>query len=60
MNVFDSKKILYYMHTTIDMPMIIEAGGMDVMQIRVDASYTIHVDMEGHTRGLMTLGRGMI
>ena len=54
------RRLLNYLHATINMPRIIGAGGMDVMQTYVDASYAIHMDMKGHTGGLMTMGRGII
>ena len=55
------KRLLHYLHGTIDMPRIIGTyGNIYVLQTYVDASYAIHSDMEGHTVGLMTLGLGII
>ena len=43
------RRLLHYLHGTIDMPRIIGAGeDMDILQTYVDASYTIHGDMKGH------------
>ena len=53
-------RLLNYLHKIIDMPRIIGADSMDVMQTYVDASYTVHMDMKEHTGGFMILGRGLI
>ena len=42
------------------MPRIIGAGGLDILQTYVDASYAVHNDMKSHTGGLMTMGLGII
>ena len=43
------RRLLNYLYKTIDMPRVIGADGMDVMQTYVDASYAVHMDMKGHT-----------
>ena len=43
------------MYTTIDVPRIIGAGGLSILQTYVDASYALHDDMKGHPGGLTTL-----
>ena len=45
------RRLLHYLYTTIDMPRIIGAGGLDILQTYVDASYAVHNDMKSHTGG---------
>ena len=40
--------------------MIIGADSISIMDIFVDASYGVHMDMKGHTGGCVTLGRGAL
>ena len=54
------RRLLHYLHSTIDMPRITGANGMNMVHIYMDASYTTHDDMKGHKVGLMTLGKGII
>ena len=43
------RRLLHYLYTTIDIPRIIGAGGLDILQTYVDASYAVHNDMKSHT-----------
>ena len=43
------KRLLHYLYTTIDIPRIIGAGGLDILQTYVDASYAVHNDIKSHT-----------
>ena len=54
------RRLLQYLLSTIYMPRIIGAHGLDLIETYVDASYAVHQDMRGHTGGLMTLGREVI
>ena len=54
------RRLLHYLWDTIDMPMIIGANGLELMETYVDASYAVHQDMRGHTGGVMTLGRCIV
>ena len=54
------RRLLNYLSGTIDMPRIIGANGMDIMEIYVDPSNTVYHGMKGHTWGGLTLGRGII
>ena len=54
------RRLLNYLYGTMDMPRVIGANGMEVMETYVDASYAVHHDMRGHTGGVLTLGRGIV
>ena len=54
------RRLLTYLQGTIDMPRVVGASGIDLMETYVDASYAVHQNMRGHTGGLVTLGRGII
>ena len=47
------RRLLHDLYGTLDMPRIIGANGMEVLQTWVDASYAIHQDMRGHTGGVV-------
>ena len=42
------------------MPRIIVIDGLFIMKTYVDASYAVYPDMRGHSRGLITVGKGVI
>ena len=42
-------RLLNYLSVTIDMPRIIGANGMGIMETRVDDSYAVHYDTRRHT-----------
>ena len=52
-------RLLKYIHSTIDMPRIIQATDLTVLQTWVDASYAVHGDMRSHTGACMSMGRGV-
>ena len=54
------RRLMKYLHSTVDMPRIIGANGFDLLQTWVDASYAIHRDTRSHTGGGMSLGVGVI
>jgi hypothetical protein len=54
------RRLLQYLYGTMNMPRIIGANGMEVMQTWVDASYAVHHDMKGHTGGMISMGHGVI
>ena len=54
------RSLLHYLFGTLDMERIIGANDLDLIIIYVDASYTVHYDMRGHTGILVTSRRGII
>ena len=50
-------RLLKYLHNMIDMPRILQANDLTVLQTWVDASYAVHADMKSHTGGCMSFGR---
>ena len=54
------KQLLEYLYGTYDLPLILGADDIQTMYTFVDASYAIHDDMESHTGGVITFGRGGI
>ena len=54
------KRILAYLQHTIKEYLTIGADSISIMDIFVDASYGVHMDIEGHTGGCVTLGRGAL
>ena len=53
-------RVLSYLNGTKSMYRIIGADGMNYLQTWIDASYTVHRDMRGHTGGVMRMGKGAI
>ena len=54
------RRLLKYVHKTIDLPRIIGVKDFSVLQTWVDASYATHPDMRSHTGGAISLGHGVI
>ena len=54
------KRLLEYLYSTYDLPLILGADDIQTMYTFVDASYTVHDDMKSHTGGVITFGRGGI
>ena len=54
------KRVLQYLHGTIDEYLTLGANSISVMDTYVDAAYAVHDDMKSHTGGVITLGRGAI
>ena len=54
------RRVLKYIHNTIDLPRVIGVKDFKVLQTWVDASYATHPDMRSHTSGVISLGHGVI
>ena len=54
------RRVLKYIHNTIDLPRVIGVKDFKVLQTWVDASYATHPDMRSHTGGVISLGHGVI
>ena len=52
------RRLLGYLKQTIKLPLILQADGVNVIKWWVDASYAAHENMEGHTVGTMSMGKG--
>ena len=52
------KRLLEYIHATIDLPLILGADDIHTMTTWVDASYAVHPDMQSHTGGVLSFGTG--
>ena len=50
------RRLLGYLKRVIKLPLILRANGVNVLKWWVDASYAAHDDMQGHTRGTMSMG----
>ena len=53
-------RVMKYLQATLDLPLILSADGSGRIRWWVDASFTIHPDMKGHTGGTPTLGHGSV
>ena len=54
------KRVLEYLHGSLDDVLIIGADDIGVMKTWVDASYAVHKDMKSHTGGVVSFGNGAI
>jgi hypothetical protein len=54
------KRLLEYLHDTIDMPLTLSIDNLSVIKTWVDASYAIHPDMRSHTGGAIMMGKGAL
>ncbi len=54
------KRALCYVNQTIDDPRIIGADDLAELSTYVDASHAVHMDMRGHTGGVITMGTGVL
>jgi hypothetical protein len=54
------KRLLQYIHGTINMPLTLSIDSMSIMKTWVDASYAIHHDMRSHTGGNIAMGKGTL
>ena len=62
-NMDDYKKVarvIKYLHGMIDMLLHLQGDGLGVIKWYVNASYAVHPDMKGHTRGTLLLGKGSV
>jgi hypothetical protein len=50
--------LMRYIRGTCTMPMILSANGSGILKWWVDASFTVHPNMRGHSGGGLSLGRG--
>jgi Reverse transcriptase (RNA-dependent DNA polymerase) len=53
-------RVLKYLQSTIDLPLVLSADGFNKVQWWVDASFAVHPEMKGHTGGTMSLGAGSV
>lgn len=54
------KRVLQYLHRTIDEYLTLGANDISIMDTYIDAAYAVHDDMKSHTGGIITLGRGAV
>jgi hypothetical protein len=54
------KRMLQYIHSTINMKMTLSVDDLSIIKTWVDASYATHADMKSHTGANITLGKGTI
>ena len=52
------RRVLKYIHGTIDLPRIIGVLDFKVLQTWVDASYAVHPNMRSHTGANISFGKG--
>ena len=52
------RRLLEYIHGSMDLEYTIGADDMGKIRSWVDASYAVHPDFKSHTGGVMSLGRG--
>jgi hypothetical protein len=53
-------RLIKYLRGTEDLPLRLEAEGLNVTKWWVDASYAVHPDMKSHTGGVMSMGKGAV
>jgi Reverse transcriptase (RNA-dependent DNA polymerase) len=53
-------RVMKYLQSTMDLPLILSANGLSEVHWWVDASFAVHPEMKGHTGGTMSLGAGSI
>jgi hypothetical protein len=54
------RRLLTYVHSTIDMPLTLRAENIHTIHWWVDGAFAIHNDMKSHTGATMSLGKGSI
>ena len=54
------KRLLQYLHGTIDMPLTLSIDNMSVIKTWVDAAYGVHNDMRSQTGGAIMMGKGVL
>ena len=52
------RRLLDYLQGTANLRIVLGSDGLSTLRVYADASYPIHVDMKGHTGGLVSLGKG--
>jgi hypothetical protein len=53
-------RVMKYLRATALMPLTLEADSVQLVKWWVDGSFAVHDDMQSHTGGTMTLGKGSI
>jgi hypothetical protein len=53
-------RVVKYLNTTVDMPLVLAADDSGQICWWIDASFAVHEDMKGHTGGTMSMGKGSI
>jgi hypothetical protein len=53
-------RVLKYLDSTVDMPLVLAADDSGKICWWVDVSYAVHSDMKSHTGGTLSLGKGSI
>jgi hypothetical protein len=53
-------RVLKYLDSTVDMPLVLAADDTGKIQWWADASYAVHADMKSHTGGTLSFGKGSI
>jgi hypothetical protein len=53
-------RVVKYLDSTVDMPLVLSSDGKGTLRWWVDASYAVHEDMKGHTGGTLTMGQGSV
>ena len=51
-------RVIKYLRKTIDIPLTLEANDTEIIKWWVDASYAVHSDMQSHTGGVLSIGKG--
>jgi hypothetical protein len=54
------RRLLIYLHSTLDMPLTLQANNLHTIQWWVDGAFAVHNDMKSHTGITMSLGKGSI
>jgi hypothetical protein len=54
------KRLLTYLHGTIDLPLTLSIDDLCVVKTWVDAAFATHDDMRSHTGGYITMGKGAL
>jgi hypothetical protein len=54
------KRLLMYLHGTIDLPLTLSIDDLCVVKTWVDAAFATHHDMRSHTGGYITMGKGAL
>lgn len=54
------RRLLEYLHGTLDFSLVLGADNLGTIYTWVDASYAVHADMRSHTGGVISFGTGGI
>eukprot|EP00957_Ditylum_brightwellii_P125405 9558394-Ditylum_brightwellii.AAC.1 len=49
-----------YLRATKDLPLMLEADGLNQLTWWIDAAFAVHHDMKSHTGGLLMAGKGAV